>query len=217
MKLQEKIKAIELRKQGISIVEIAKTLEVAKSSVSTWVRNIKLTEEQIEKLKINVGSHILKQAKISKDAAIQRHSAYEEAGYLRASIDTKFQNICSLYWGEGSKTTKKFEVANSDYKLIQVVFNWCCQNEYLEKIRFRVAYHSANTKSQQEIKQFWNNKLPQLQESNWLKFTIIDSIKYNCKKIDKIPYGTAYLMINSVELFFNIMGGIKYIHKSFNS
>ncbi len=38
------------REQGLSINQICKQLEVAKSSVSLWVRDIKLTEAQKEEL-----------------------------------------------------------------------------------------------------------------------------------------------------------------------
>lgn len=50
-KVTEKIKARILRQEGLSIKEIAKTLKVAKSSVSIWVRNIKLTSTQAKRLK----------------------------------------------------------------------------------------------------------------------------------------------------------------------
>ena len=50
-KYDERIKARLMRKEGISIIVIAKELSVSKSTVSGWCRDIILTEEQIEKLK----------------------------------------------------------------------------------------------------------------------------------------------------------------------
>jgi transposase len=40
-----------LRKQGKSIKDIAKELNVSASSVSNWVRKVELTNEQIEALR----------------------------------------------------------------------------------------------------------------------------------------------------------------------
>src|SRR4051812_38249263 len=50
MKLQEREQARTLRTEGWSIKEIAKTLRVAVGSVSVWVSDIALTEDQIERL-----------------------------------------------------------------------------------------------------------------------------------------------------------------------
>jgi len=46
----KKSQALELRKKGKSIKEIARQLEVAKSSVSLWCRDIELAPKQIERL-----------------------------------------------------------------------------------------------------------------------------------------------------------------------
>lgn len=47
--------ARQLRAQGISIIQIAKQLGVSKGSVSVWVRDIHLTDEQIQELVKNKG------------------------------------------------------------------------------------------------------------------------------------------------------------------
>jgi transposase len=42
-KVEERLKAIELRKQGYSANEIVKKVGVAKGSISVWIRNVPLT------------------------------------------------------------------------------------------------------------------------------------------------------------------------------
>ena len=52
MKIRERDEARTLRReQGQSIKEIARAVGVSTSSVSHWVRDIELTEEQIEALR----------------------------------------------------------------------------------------------------------------------------------------------------------------------
>jgi len=51
MKIKERESAIKLRKRGRSVKEIAKTLKVAQSSVSLWVRNVKLKPAHKKRLK----------------------------------------------------------------------------------------------------------------------------------------------------------------------
>jgi len=54
MKEIKRLKARELRKQGLSMNKIASELSVSKSSVSLWVRDIILTEKQKQCLKDNI-------------------------------------------------------------------------------------------------------------------------------------------------------------------
>ena len=45
MKLREKQMAIELRKRGMSITRIAKELSVSKSTVSSWIQSVVVTND----------------------------------------------------------------------------------------------------------------------------------------------------------------------------
>lgn len=51
MKIVEKNKAIELRKQGKTYTEIQKRIPVSKSSLSYWLRDIKLTNKQLARIR----------------------------------------------------------------------------------------------------------------------------------------------------------------------
>ncbi|HEY4474866.1 MAG TPA: hypothetical protein VJC06_03020 [Candidatus Paceibacterota bacterium] len=50
LKLQEKEKAILLRKEGLSYNEILKQVPVAKSSLALWLQSIELSEKQKQRL-----------------------------------------------------------------------------------------------------------------------------------------------------------------------
>src|SRR5437868_4690128 len=107
MKTQEKTEARELRKQGLSINDICRRLGVAKSSVSLWVRDIQLTEEQIERLNQEMIRNRQRFSYLSrcgganknKEEAEKRHALFEQAGRERARTDERFRLICALYWG----------------------------------------------------------------------------------------------------------------------
>ena len=74
-KLDLKIKARRLRKKGLAIKEIQKRLEVSRSSVSLWVRDIRLTDEQVKKLYLNKKTGALKGSIV---AAMNKIKAREE-------------------------------------------------------------------------------------------------------------------------------------------
>lgn len=51
MKRDEKEKAITLRKQGLSVNKIAKEVGVSKSTVSLWVKSVKISDKQKKQLR----------------------------------------------------------------------------------------------------------------------------------------------------------------------
>jgi hypothetical protein len=57
---EAKEKAIELRKQGETIPQIAKTINVARSSVCNWVKGVQLPDDYKEKLKRMRAGYIIK-------------------------------------------------------------------------------------------------------------------------------------------------------------
>lgn len=59
-KLREKQLAISLRTNGCSLNEISKEVDVSKSIVSLWVRDIILSEESIERLKQKIKTNQMK-------------------------------------------------------------------------------------------------------------------------------------------------------------
>jgi hypothetical protein len=50
VKVLEKGKAIQLRKQGKTFSEILREVSVSKGSLSYWLRDIKLTNEQLARI-----------------------------------------------------------------------------------------------------------------------------------------------------------------------
>jgi len=71
-KLEEKVKALELRKQGLSYGEILLQIKVSKDTLSKWCRDMVLTEEQ--KLRL-LRNKFLGQSKGSLIAADNKRQA----------------------------------------------------------------------------------------------------------------------------------------------
>lgn len=128
-------KAIALRITGKSYNEIAKDLGVWKSSLSYWLKNIKLSEEAIEILKKK--SNYPKEK--FKDWNIQRHkkAQTENKKYLN-NFSKKIKFIsnrellligAALYWGEGYKNQIKgcgqyVSFCNSDPNMVKIFMNF---------------------------------------------------------------------------------------------
>lgn len=71
-KVELQLQAVKLRKKGLSIRDIEKTLHISRASASTWTKGVELTKKQIDTLykgKISgglKGSFIASQNKINK-------------------------------------------------------------------------------------------------------------------------------------------------------
>ena len=117
-KQKERLKARSLRAQGLSIQQIANQLNVSKSSVSNWVRDVELTDTQ---------RHAL-------HARQKGQKAGSEANRKRAQKDRLHQQMigrqhahqgsqlhlqgCMLYWAEGAKRRGRIHFVNSDVKMM---------------------------------------------------------------------------------------------------
>src|SRR5687767_1433576 len=82
------------REEGMSIIEIAQLIGVAKSSVSTWVRDIQLTPEQIQRLEAN--SDIVRAQHLGSKANVLKHRALRQQYQNEGRIKAREQELLHL-------------------------------------------------------------------------------------------------------------------------
>jgi transcriptional regulator with XRE-family HTH domain len=126
----KKIKARKLREKGLPINDIKDKLGVSKSTVSLWCRDIVLSEQKIEKIRLD---HILKTqkgrllgAQMNKQKrldAITEADAFGKKNIRRLSHKELMLVATALYWSEGAKSesTAGFQFINSDPEMILMI------------------------------------------------------------------------------------------------
>ena len=135
-KLAEREKARELRSQGMSLLEIAQQLNVSKSSVSLWVRDLDVKIEQRRAgWWTNGNPHpatIRKHAQIEElnERGIERLGQLSEQAFLAAGA--------ALYAGEGAKTDGGVGFANSDAAMVAFFCRWLRRFFDVDESRLRV-------------------------------------------------------------------------------
>lgn len=162
-KIEEKLKAIELRKKGYSLSEIVAKIGVAKSSVSVWVRNVFLSDKARRRLltKIKLGQLISAENKRQRTQKIidnYRRQAIREV--VRKSLDKIYKKImCSLlYWCEGSKDYYKgVYFANSDPRLVKTFLQLFRESFDLNEKRFRACVHLHQYHNSMKQLKFWSD------------------------------------------------------------
>jgi transcriptional regulator with XRE-family HTH domain len=212
VKTKERRRARELRAQGCSVKEIERRLGVSRASVSLWVRDIVLSEEQRRVLAEHVTKGQL-QAAIDNAARARRvRESYQEHGRrLCGERDSSYAAGCMLYWAEGSKSRNSLVLSNSDPELVACFADFLRDHFGVPDDRFAVTCNlfADHLDRQHEIEEFWLRKLD-LPQSCLRKSIVNRYSKYSAKKrTNKLPYGTCRLAVHSTRIVQTIYGSIQ--------
>ena len=162
MKDKEKSLAKKLRKNGLSLNEIKRKLNVSKSSVSLWVRDIILTHKQRQKLsKKGVGKEVIEKRRETrlKRENHRRQIIVDKAKSEISKLSKKelWLGGISLYWGEGSKTIRSgVQFSNADpraIKFMMLFFKKCCK---VPKKKFRGHIFLHSHLNDNKAKRYWH-------------------------------------------------------------
>ena len=160
---KERIKAIAMRKNGLSYSEILSEVKVAKSTLSLWLRSVSLTKRQVQRLTDKKraaqerGWRKVHEQRVEKTKLI-KEKAWKEVGNF--IVDPLWVAGLALYWAEGSKEkdwTKdaKMTFSNMDLNAHQLFIKWV--KKYLQvengSLKYELYIHEkANIES---AKKFW--------------------------------------------------------------
>jgi len=168
-KVQEKIKAQALRRQGQSIKDIAVQLSVSKGSVSAWCQEILLTKKQQDSLREKQvaagyvgrvrGANVNKQKRLDTIDNLQAVARKEIATLSKR--DLLLLGI-GLYWGEGLKSRSGgASLINSDPELLLLGKRWFEECLDVNPADFRpYVYISESHKTRaSEVMLYWSTLL----------------------------------------------------------
>lgn len=207
--VQEKAKAIALRKKGYTYNEILKEVPVAKSSLSLWLKDLPLTKAEKESLKKRKDSNIshgrAKLAGILYTQRLNREKQQLQAAkevFKRCAHEPLFHTGIALYWAEGGKRTNQWQFVNSDHYMQQVMIKWLLQyGEITTKdIRCRLFVHKAYQSD--DLLRWWSKEL-RISTKNFLN-TIVKPSVFKARK--RLHYkGCLRLEVRSSKALLNKM------------
>jgi len=215
-KLDLQSKAIELRKKGFSIRQIETTLKVSRGSASSWVKDVKLTQEQIDTLYKNKksgglkGSYVASQNKIKK-RVLRTKNIEEMAKQNIKSLSKRdrFMLGIALYFGEGSKTSHNVSFTNSDAQVIKFMKDWLiefCKVD-LNSIRCNLFLH--DDLDEEASRKYWKGILD-IKNNQFKKNYIVKNNPNRLRKT-KHKYGICRITISRVDTLRQILGWIKAV------
>lgn len=217
MKLIEKQKAIVLRQKGMSIKEIAHSLDVSKASVSVWVRDIVLNKKQLGTLKRNGFSTEVIEKRRHKRLENEQVKRDKIANLAQKDIrnislrDLRLIGLC-LYWGEGGKTHKgAARISNSDPDVIKVMMRFFREICMVKEKKFRAHIHIHSHLDIEKAEKYWA-LVSGIPREQFFKTYAKPSIASKNKK-DSLPYGTFDIYVCNTKLFLQIIAQIEKIKK----
>lgn len=166
--LIKKDEAIRLRKGGYSIRDIEKNLRVARSTLSGWLKNIELTQEQKEKLYQNWLSALVK-ARL-KAAHVNRTDRLKRIEKIKQDVEKFTTGIqidktlgelifAIFYLAEGTKKENSIVIANSNpdfLKSFLILFRYLYKPD---ESKFRCCLHLRKDQSEETLKNYWSQIL----------------------------------------------------------
>jgi len=203
MKVKEKEKCRELRKQGISVGDIAKTVGVSKGSVSIWVRDINLSNDQIERIEYK-----RKASASNSETYRERRRRYQQLGREKIKKeDRAYAFGCALFWGEGNKNKNAVRLTNSDPQMLSFFVDFL--HKYFDipddSITFNFQYYLNNGLTFEDIVSYWSNQLGL--PKSCLRKCILKSQYYTNTKI-KHPYGIGSICVCNTNVVQQLYGSI---------
>lgn len=220
MKLEEKNKAQQLRKQGLSIKQIAVELGVSRGSVSAWVRNIEIPKD----LLVNIENRLRLGRENSRKSRLSNIAKYNTEIDLRckeeilplSNRDLWIARLM-LYAGEGYKSSRvscqRVEIANSNPEILRVFITFLTQVCLVSKEEIRIRLMLYEDINQEAARKFWSNALG-IALNQFCKPFIKQSYKdIPFRHLRRSQYGTAHVNLYNIKVYKKIIGWIKAVYE----
>ena len=151
-KIEEQRRARELRAQAWTLLDIANELGVAKSSVSTWVRDVDF-EPNPKRTARKRGPNKLQRAKAAeierfRIEGIERIGELTDREFLMAGL--------GLYAGDGAKTGGCLKFANSNPQIIRFFCHWLRRFFDIDEGRLRIRLYLHDDLGLEPAEVFWS-------------------------------------------------------------
>lgn len=219
---EKKEKAISLRKKGNSYLQISKELNVSKSTLSYWLKDVEISRAAREA--INNRAY-----RKSREALIKRNKqqtvlAAQRAKKIREEARNEVRGLMqnnplflsgiSLYWAEGYKKGaegskwKSVDFANSDPMMISVIMKFFRKDCKITEEKFRAQLIAHNNVNINDAVEYWAS-ITGIRKEKFVKTSLpVKRVSKNSRKRQNLTYGTLHIRINDVGFFYRIIGWI---------
>ncbi len=209
--------AIELRKSGHSIKSISKEVRAAQSTVSIWVRDINLSEQQIMSLRANTHSPetIEKRRRSRLKSELEKRTLIKDTAKNDITLISKRELWLmgiALYWAEGGKTKSFVNFSNGDPRMIILFIKFLTEVCNVDKARIRCYIHIHEHLDTLVAEKYWQS-VTEIPAEQFYKTYNKPNISSKGAR-NSLPYGVCDVYILDFKLMLKIKGWIEGIYES---
>jgi len=218
-----KSEAMRLRKKGLSYNEISAELEVAKSTLSHWLKDIpgfeKIKENNIRQAKQIWSKNIIEFNK--KRTAEHLKNRINDIEHYSKEIKRISQNNLfylgiALYLAEGGKTEKSnLRFSNSDPAIIRIMIKFFEEFCAIDPADINARIHLYEHNRYKETLSYWSEVTGINKNKFWRPQLVITSSSKKTKPRRKLEYGTLHLTVCNANLNKKVYGWMKGIKLQF--
>ena len=181
----------ELRAGGHTLSEIKKLLNVPKTTVYKYIKNVEIKDENRDDFaKKRIGSRY---SSLKKWSAA-RKKADQIMNPVKSLLDPIV--LACLYWGEGNK--KELSLINSDPGLVKIFID-CLFSIGVEMKDLKITLRVYEDKNIQKIKDFWANYLH-------VPLSLINNVNILVGKKDgKLKFGMCRIRVKKGGAYFKLI------------
>lgn len=193
-------KVLSLRRNKYSYKQIAKMLNLSKSTISYWLVNnpeserIKefLIDKNLKNVKARIGK--LNEANRARWEKLRKGSVeLAEKEFVSLWDNPLFVAGINIYWGEGdSKEKNPLRIANTDSRMIKVYCKFLTDIMKVPKEKIRLWILLCPDLNDEACKGYWQ-KISGMGEENFVKSQHINGRH----KVNRLEYGVCNVVVNS--------------------
>lgn len=210
--ISDKNRAEELRKKGASYGQIFKETGIPKSTLSSWLKDFKLSKKHRERLYTGqiqlitsgkYGQKIRRQQEVESIIKKAKKSVPSEL----SEETIRFMGV-ALYWAEGTKK-HRFTITNSDPALVLFMVKWVEKIFNISPTNLTACLNIHKQQRDKLIKSFWSDLLGIPLSSFGKSYVKPDGARY--KKND-LYWGTIKVSIpKSTDLKIQMLGWLEAV------
>jgi hypothetical protein len=222
--------AYKLRIQGFSYSEINSTLGVSKSTLSSWFKDLVLSDAALKRLQarvtMGVENGLLRHNKLQTVKAVKRASLHREAGAREITELTEKELILvgtALYWAEGFKrlktrdgkerTAHPIRLVNADPDMIKLFIRFLQKSLGVESSEIFLTMRLYDHINKERAFKYWMD-VTGLPGDNFRKVTwAVSGASKGIRPFNRLPWGTLEIEVCRTEKFHHLMGWIDGMKK----
>ncbi|MFA5986436.1 MAG: hypothetical protein WC819_03760 [Parcubacteria group bacterium] len=223
---KDKDDAIKLRRNGYSYNQISQKMTIPKSTLSTWLKDVSLSQLAQEKIHKRVHDTsvkaLIKRNRQQTQKSQEEHQKIRDFAalqYHKYTKDPLFIAGVAMYWSEGYKKGaygskwKSIDFANSDPAMITIMIRFFEKFLHITKENMKIQIIAHKNVDAEKSMDYWH-KITKIPLKNFMKVSHVKNNSKNTRAKNTIPHGTIHVRITNVRLFFELIGWIDEMKKT---